>query len=94
MLSGCSYADVAKLVYAIDLGDVTLGKVFDMKKSVWTLVASIVQIVIGVLGIAAYFILEIGGEEMTKWIPALILCITFVVRGFFDIKEYKSKCDE
>ena len=89
-----TYAGMVELADTLDLGDVTLGKVFDMKKSVWTLVASIVQIVIGVLGIAAYFILEIGGEEMTKWIPALILCITFVVRGFFDIKEYKSKCDE
>jgi len=55
-------------------------------------VLSAFQICIGVLAIVSFFILKTGNEEMTKWIPTLILAIGFVVVGIAGlIKKQDSK---
>ena len=59
-------------------------------KSKWNLIASIFQLVIGMLAIAAFIVLGLGGENMTKWIVTLILSIAFVVLGIIGIVDYKS----
>ena len=59
-------------------------------KSKWNLIASIFQLVIGMLAIAAFIVLDLGGENMTKWIITLILSIAFVVLGIIGIVDYKS----
>ena len=59
------------------------------KKSKWGLFCSIFQLVIGILAIAAFAVLAIGGEVMPKWIVTLILAIAFVVMGIFGIVDYK-----
>lgn len=69
----------------------TEGKVFGMKKSVWFLIASIVQLVIGILAVVSFLILAIGGEAVIKWIPALLLAIALIVIAIFNIAEYRSK---
>ena len=62
-----------------------------MKKGIYALIASIVQLVIGTLAIVSFVILAADGEDLTKWIPAFLLAIAFVVLGIIGIKEHKSK---
>ena len=61
-------------------------------KSKWSLVSSIIQMVIGILAIIAFFILAVNGENMTRWIVTLILSVVFVclgIKGFIDNKSQK-----
>ncbi len=62
-----------------------------MKKSIWFLIASIVQLIIGILAVASFLILAIGGENVTKWIPAALLGIVHIVLAVFNFAEYRSK---
>ena len=59
-------------------------------KNKWNLIASIFQLVIGILAIAAFIVLGLGGENIPKWIVTLILSIAFVVLGMIGIVDYKS----
>ena len=59
-------------------------------KSKFNLIASIFQLVIGILAILAFFVLGINGEDMTRWIVTLILSVGFVVLGIIGILDYKS----
>lgn len=59
-------------------------------KSKWYLLASIFQIVIGILAIASFAVLGIGGENMSKWVVTLILASGFVVAGILGISNYRS----
>lgn len=59
-------------------------------KSRWNLFASIFQLVIGVLAIAAFVVLATSGESVGRWIVTLILAIAFVVLGIIGIFNYKN----
>ncbi|MEE1219903.1 MAG: hypothetical protein U0L20_08280 [Ruminococcus sp.] len=59
-------------------------------KSKFNLIASIFQLVIGIIAILAFFVLGINGEDMTRWIVTLILSVGFVVLGIIGILDYKS----
>ena len=60
-----------------------------MKKK-WRLIASIVQLVVGLLAIAAFAVLAWNGESMVKWIITLLLAVAYVVLGVIGIIDYKS----
>lgn len=49
------------------------------------LVLSIILLVLCVLAIFSFVVLSIGGENMNKYIPALILSIIIVISCLFDI---------
>lgn len=59
-------------------------------KNKFNLVASIFQIIFGVLAILSYIVLAASGENMIKWTVTLILSIAFVVLGIIGILDYKS----
>ena len=59
-------------------------------RSKWQLVASIFQIVVGVLAIASFIIIGLNGENLTRWIVTLILAVAFVILGIIGIVDYKS----
>ena len=59
-------------------------------KSKFNLIASIFQLVIGILTILSFVVLGINGEDMTRWIVTLILSVGFVVLGIIGILDYKS----
>lgn len=59
-------------------------------KNKWHLAASIFQLVIGIVAIAAFVVLAVNRENMLKWIPALILAIFYSVMGIVGIKNYIS----
>ncbi len=59
-------------------------------KSRRNLILSILQVVIGILAIAAFVVAAINGENMLKWIVTLILAIAYVVLGIIGIVDYKS----
>lgn len=59
-------------------------------KSKRNLIISIFQLVIGFLSIAAFVVVGLSGENMTKWIITLILAITYVVLGVIGIIDYRS----
>lgn len=60
-------------------------------KSKWSLICSIVQLVVGLLAIIAFIILAINGEIMTKWIITLLLAVAFVILGIIGIIDYKTQ---
>ncbi len=59
-------------------------------KSKWHLIASIFQLVIGVMAVVAFVVVGSNGENMTKWVVTLILSIGFIVLGVFGIIDYKK----
>ena len=59
-------------------------------KNKFNLIASIFQLVIGVVAVLSFVILGSGGENMSKWIVTFILSIAFVVLGIIGIIDYKS----
>lgn len=60
-------------------------------KSRYNLFASIFQLVIGLLAIAAFVIAVASGESFLKWSITLVLAIAYVVLGVIGIIDYKSK---
>ena len=57
-------------------------------KSKWYLVASIFQVVIGLLAVIAFFVIMESGENMKKWIAASLLSIYFIISGILGIVGY------
>lgn len=53
------------------------------------LISSIVQVIIGLLGIASFIILLINHENITKWIVTLILAIVLLITEIVEIIIYK-----
>lgn len=53
----------------------------------WKLAASVFQLVIGVLGVAAFIVLAVNNESMTRWIVTLVLAIAFAVMGVIGIVD-------
>ncbi len=60
-------------------------------KSIWRLIASIFQLVVGVSAVAAFAAVAIGGEDMTRWIITLVLALGYIVMGVAGIIEWRSK---
>ncbi len=60
-------------------------------KSKWSLIASIVQLTVGIAAIVSFFVIWGSGEDMTRWIVTLLLSIAFVVLGVIGIIDYKSQ---
>lgn len=60
-------------------------------KSKLSLFSSIVQLVFGMSAIAAFIVLLINGENISKWIMTLLLAVAFVIIGIVGIIDYKSK---
>lgn len=59
-------------------------------KNKWFLISSIVQVIIGLLGIASFIILLINYKNITKWIVTLILAIVLLITGIVGIINYKN----
>lgn len=57
-------------------------------KSIWTLLASIVQLVFGLAAVVSYFIIASFGEDMLKWTVTLVLAIGFIVIGVIGIVDW------
>ena len=57
-------------------------------KNAWKLIASIVQLVVGIAAIISYIIIAISGEPMLKWTVTLILAIGFVIVGIIGIVDW------
>jgi len=55
------------------------------------LIASIVQLVVGLAAVAAFFILRSAGEDMGRWTVAFVLAIAFVIMGIGGLVEYFKK---
>ncbi|MEE1280571.1 MAG: hypothetical protein UHH95_07085 [Oscillospiraceae bacterium] len=60
-------------------------------KSKWKLIASIFQLIIGLLAIAAFIILAVNGEDLRRWIVTAILALCFIVFGVIGIIDYLKK---
>lgn len=56
----------------------------------WKLAASVFQLVIGVLGVAAFIVLAVNNESMTRWIVTLVLAIAFAVMGVIGIVDSRK----
>ncbi len=54
----------------------------------WYLFASVFQLIIGVLAVAAFVVLWVGGEDMRRWIVTVLLSVAFAVMGISGIVTY------
>lgn len=54
----------------------------------WFLVSSIVQLFFGTLAIISFIILAVNGENLVRWLFALILAIVYVIIGTIGIIDY------
>ena len=57
-------------------------------KSKWNLIASVFQLIVGLLAIAAFIILAVNGEDLRRWIVTTILALFYVVLGIIGIIDY------
>ena len=57
-------------------------------KNAWKLIASIVQLVVGIAAIISHIIIAINREAMLKWTVTLILAIGFVIIGIIGIVDW------
>ena len=60
-------------------------------KSKWNLIASVFQLIVGVLAVAAFVILAVNQEDLRRWIVTLILALCFIVLGIIGIIDYINK---
>lgn len=60
-------------------------------KSRWSLISSIIQIVIGCMAIGAFIVLAIAGEDIRRWIVTAVLSVAFIVLGVIGLVEYKKQ---
>ena len=56
-----------------------------MKKS---LIVALIQLIFGLLAIAAFILLRSAGEDTSRWTVTLLLAIAFVVMGIGGLVEY------
>ncbi len=52
---------------------------------------SIFQIAVGAVAIISFFVIMIGGENVGRFIPAVILSAVFVILGIAGVVDYKSE---
>lgn len=55
------------------------------------LITSLIQIVIGIAAVIAFFILLFSNESITRFIVTFILAITFIVIGVINLIDYFKK---
>lgn len=67
------------------------GVMGDIMKTKYSLIALIIQLIVGIAAIISFVIIAMSGENMTRWIVTLILSIGFVVLGIIGIMDYKSQ---
>ena len=54
----------------------------------WPLVAAFMQLCIGIVAVAGYIVIAVGGEPLGKWTVTLILAIAFIVFGAIGITDW------
>lgn len=57
-------------------------------KSKWNLIASVFQLIVGLLAIAAFIVLAVNGEDLRRWVITAILALFYVVLGIVGIIDY------
>ncbi len=57
-------------------------------KSKKQLFLSVFQLVVGAAATAAFIILDLGSESMTRWTITLVLAIAYMVMGIWGIVDY------
>ena len=57
-------------------------------KSKKQLFLSVFQLVVGAAATAAFIILDLGGESVTRWTITLVLAIAYMVMGIWGIADY------
>lgn len=57
-------------------------------KSKWQLISSVFQLAVGIAAVAAFVVLAVNGENMTRWIVTLILAVAFIVLGVIGLVSY------
>ena len=55
------------------------------------LITSLIQIVIGIAAVIAFFILLFSNENITRFIVTFILAIAFIVIGVINLIDYFKK---
>lgn len=58
--------------------------------SKWYLLASVFQLIIGVLAIVAYILIALTGEPLGNWTVTLLLAIGYVVLGLVGILDCRN----
>ncbi|HPW52886.1 MAG TPA: hypothetical protein PLI19_01395 [Erysipelotrichaceae bacterium] len=58
--------------------------------SKWYLLASVFQLIIGVLAIVAYILIALTGESLGNWTVTLLLAIGYVVLGLVGILDCRN----
>ena len=61
-----------------------------MKKN-FSFIASIFEVVVGILAIVAFVVLAINGESLLKWSIALVLAIVLIIVGINGIIKFCEK---
>lgn len=56
----------------------------------WLLFSSVFQLVIGLLGVIAFIVLSVNGENTARFIVAMLLGIAYAVMGIIGIITYKK----
>ena len=59
-------------------------------KSKWYLIASVFELIIGIVAVLSFVILGLNDENMIKWIVTLILSVALIVLGIIGIFNYRS----
>lgn len=54
----------------------------------WPLIASVIQLCIGVVAVATYVVVAVSGEPLGKWTITLILAIAFIILGIIGIVNW------
>lgn len=57
----------------------------------WLLIASVFQLCIGIVAVAAYVVIALGGEPLGKWTVTLILAIAYIIMGVIGIINWKKE---
>lgn len=59
-------------------------------KNKWSLIASLFQLIIGIVAMVTFVLVGLSGENMIKWIVTLILALVFIVMGIIGISNYRN----
>ena len=60
-------------------------------KGKWNLIASIFELVIGIMGVVAFFAIGLGGEEMEPWLITVVVAAAIAMLGIFGLIEHVRK---
>ncbi len=60
-------------------------------KNIWLVIISVFQILVGLAAVASFIILEVNGESMGKWIPALIAAVAVDIGGILNLTGARKR---